>query len=108
MTLIVLAERASALAETRTELLLGVSHELCTPLTITRVTAGNLRKGLAPDNDPAREYGEIIGAEAQRLSAMIEDMLMFAQMQFQRWRQLPLRSPPSRWCEMRSRRTSRP
>ena len=59
-------------------------------------------------NDPAREYGEIIGAEAQRLSAMIEDMLMFAQMQFQRWRQLPLRSPPSRWCEMRSRRTSRP
>jgi signal transduction histidine kinase len=81
LTLIVLAERASALAQTRTELLLGVSHELRTPLTIIRVAAGNLRKGMPLDHEAAREYGETISAEARRLSAMIEDMLVFARMQ---------------------------
>jgi signal transduction histidine kinase len=80
-TLILLSERASALAEMRSELVLGVSHELRTPLTVIRVAADNLARGMAADGEQARNYGQLIGVEAARLSDMIEDTLAFARLQ---------------------------
>jgi two-component system, OmpR family, sensor histidine kinase SenX3 len=80
-TLILLSERASALAQMRTELVLGVSHELRTPLTVIRVAADNLEKGMASGGPQTRDYGQLIGTEAARLSDMIEDTLTFARLQ---------------------------
>jgi two-component system sensor histidine kinase SenX3 len=79
--LILLSERATALAQMRSELVLGVSHELRTPLTVIRVAADNLKKGMATNIEQAREYGQIIGTEALRLSDMVEDTLALAGLQ---------------------------
>jgi signal transduction histidine kinase len=78
--LVVLTERARALAETQAEFALGVSHELRTPLTVIRVAADNLAKGIVENSPQARQYGEIIRAHATELSHMIEDTLEFARL----------------------------
>ena len=81
LMLIILTERARALAEMQTEFVLGVSHDLRTPLTVIRVAADNLRKGMVENPQQAFKYGEIINAQASELSRMIEETLAFARMQ---------------------------
>ena len=81
LALILLSERATALAQMRSELVLLVSHEHSTPLTVIRVAADNLKKGMATNTEQAQDYGQIIGAEAVRLSDMVEDTMALAGLQ---------------------------
>lgn len=81
LSLVLLSERARVLAQMRTEFVLGVSHELRTPLTVLRVAADNLEKGLVVSGEQARDYGQVIGTHARRLSEMIEETLAFARVQ---------------------------
>ncbi|MEO7653130.1 MAG: HAMP domain-containing sensor histidine kinase [Bryobacteraceae bacterium] len=71
-------ERARTLARRQMEFATGVSHELRTPLTVIRVAADNLTHGMIENPQQARKYGSLIGNEARRLSAMVEQILLFA------------------------------
>ena len=81
LMLVLLTERARTLAEIQTEFVLGVSHELRIPLTVIRVAADNLKKGLVENSEQAHKYGEIIGTHVLELSNMIEETLALARMQ---------------------------
>jgi signal transduction histidine kinase len=72
-----LAEEALARAlRARTEFMADVSHELRTPLTVIR---GNAEVGLQLDPGPVqREMLEEVLEESERMSRMVEDLLLLA------------------------------
>ena len=71
-------ERATVLLErSRREVLAGMSHDLRTPLAGIRAMAEALEDGIAAD--PAAYY-TAIGAEAQRTSRMVDDLLALTQL----------------------------
>lgn len=72
------SRQAQKLAETRMNFVAGVSHELRTPLTVIRTAAFNLRGRLAHKPDQVERYGNLIQSEAGRLSALVEQVLLFA------------------------------
>jgi signal transduction histidine kinase len=55
-----------------------VSHELKTPLTNIRMYAELLESQIDADDDTARRYVHVITSESQRLSRLINNVLMFA------------------------------
>lgn len=76
--LLVGERRARRLAEKELLFVAGVSHELRTPLTVIRTAASNLEQGVTGDPERVREYGAMIGREAERVGARIERALRFA------------------------------
>jgi signal transduction histidine kinase len=56
----------------------GVSHELRTPLTVIRTASFNLTGKLAHKPEQVERYGKLIQGEAMRLSALVEQVLLFA------------------------------
>jgi len=52
-----------------------VSHELKTPLAVVRSLADNLARGIGTDEARARQYGEILKEESDRLSQMVGNVL---------------------------------
>jgi signal transduction histidine kinase len=72
------SRQAEQLAEMRMNFVAGVSHELKTPLTVIRTAAFNLRGKLAHNPDHVERYGRLIQSEAERLSALVEQVLQFA------------------------------
>jgi signal transduction histidine kinase len=70
--------REQALVELRNRFVANVSHELKTPLSLIRMYAETLTLGRMRDPARVHEYHRVILAEAERLSRMIEDVLMFA------------------------------
>jgi signal transduction histidine kinase len=78
------AERAD---QSRRELIVNVSHELRTPIASIRGHAESLlmemeeeEGGNAPDPNELRDYLNIVHQEAERLSALVEDLLSLARM----------------------------
>ncbi|MGZ3645855.1 MAG: sensor histidine kinase, partial [Ktedonobacteraceae bacterium] len=78
------AERAD---QSRRELIVNVSHELRTPIASIRGHAESLlmemeeeEGGNAPDPAELRDYLNIVHREAERLSALVDDLLSFARM----------------------------
>jgi signal transduction histidine kinase len=64
----------------KNDLIATVSHELKTPLSSMRVLVDTLREGhLEPEQ--AREYLDLIAAENQRLSGLIDNFLTFSRME---------------------------
>jgi signal transduction histidine kinase len=74
----VYAHRSQVLAQRQMEFAMAVSHELRTPLTVIRVAADSLADGMVSDS---KKYGELIRRETLRLSAMVEQVLVFARTQ---------------------------
>ena len=74
----VYAHRSQALAQRQMEFAMAVSHELRTPLTVIRVAADSLADGMVSD---PKKYGDLIRRETLRLSAMVEQVLVFARTQ---------------------------
>ncbi len=72
--------REYALVDIRNRFITSVSHELKTPLSLIRMYAETLY--LKRQNDPAlqREYIGVMLREAERLSAMINDVLTFSKL----------------------------
>lgn len=76
--IIVASARARRLAQLQVDFVAGVSHELRTPLTGIVAAAQNLSDGLVESKEQLTRYGNAILAQAQQLSDLIEQILMFS------------------------------
>jgi signal transduction histidine kinase len=59
------------------EFVAGVSHELRTPVAVIRSASENLASGVV-SGDRVKRYGQMLEAEARRLSEMVERVLQYA------------------------------
>jgi two-component system, OmpR family, phosphate regulon sensor histidine kinase PhoR len=73
------ARRATSLARLQGEFVQKVSHDLRTPLTSIRMFVETM--GRTSDAAQIRECVDVLGAETQRLSAMVERLLGWAKME---------------------------
>jgi signal transduction histidine kinase len=71
------SRRAQNLAELQMNFVAGVSHELRTPLTVIRTAAYNLRGDLANQPSQVARYGSLISEQAEKLSALVEQVLRY-------------------------------
>ena len=76
--LMVFTRRSQRLAELQMNFVAGVSHELRTPLTVIRTAAHNLRGKLAYNPSQVERYGALIQQESERLTSLVEQILLFA------------------------------
>ena len=76
--LIRLTERAQSLAALQMGFVSGVSHELCTPLTVIHTAAYNLQGKMAHNPEQVERYGALIRKESGRLKDLVEQVLRFA------------------------------
>jgi signal transduction histidine kinase len=74
------SRQAQRLAELQMNFVAGVSHELRTPLTVIRTAAYNLRGRIANRPEQVERYGTLIQGEAEKLAALMEQVLSFASM----------------------------
>lgn len=74
------ATRERKLALMKSDFVANVSHELKTPLALVRMFSENLLTGRVP-KDKERKYLEVILAESERLSALIDNILDFARVE---------------------------
>lgn len=70
--------RAQTLAELQMQFVAGVSHELRTPLSVMRTAGHNLQGRIAVDPDKVRRYGSLVEEESNKLTAIVEQVLSFA------------------------------
>ena len=75
---LVWTQRIQRLAKLQMSFVAGVSHELRTPVSVISSAAENLVDGVVQSNDQVKQYGTLIRNEAQRLAAMIGQVLLFA------------------------------
>src|SRR5690606_22494167 len=75
------AARERRLANLKGEFVANVSHELKTPLSLIRMFAELLQGGRVGDREKRKQYVDIIVTETERLSALIENVLNFSQME---------------------------
>ncbi|HXW15302.1 MAG TPA: HAMP domain-containing sensor histidine kinase [Terriglobia bacterium] len=71
-------QRIRRLAKMRMDFVAGVSHELRTPVSVISSAAENLADGVVGSSAQVKQYGTLIRNEAQRLAAMIGQVLLFA------------------------------
>jgi len=76
--LLVSAHRARELAMLHKQFAAGVSHELRTPLSVISSASENLADGVVEGAEQVRQYGHMIHAHSEQLTAMIENALWFA------------------------------
>lgn len=69
---------AQKLADLQMEFVAGVSHELRTPLTVMRTAGHNLQGRVSSDPSKVRQYGVLIEDESNKLTAIVEKVLRFA------------------------------
>jgi signal transduction histidine kinase len=62
------------------EFVASITHELKTPLTIIQSASDNLIRGAVPEKKLIR-YGEHLGEQTKRLTNMVEEILMFSQLE---------------------------
>ena len=63
----------------RRDFVANVSHELRTPLTSIRAMAETLQEGAIHDGEVAERFVEIIQQEVERLTRLLEDLLILSQ-----------------------------
>lgn len=68
------------LAEQKTTFVANVSHELKTPLTSIRLLSEMLRDGKQKDEEKQRQYLDIVVAETERLTRLINNVLDFSRL----------------------------
>jgi signal transduction histidine kinase len=77
-TWIVISHRAQRLARLQMNFVTAVSHDLRTPITIISSAADNIALGVVHERRQVAQYGTVIGSQARRLSALVEQVLLFA------------------------------
>jgi two-component system phosphate regulon sensor histidine kinase PhoR len=80
-TIMVVAERQRRLNALKSEFVANVSHELKTPLALVRMFGEMLQSGRVASIEKQKEYLDIIVAESERLSSLIENVLDFAKVE---------------------------
>jgi signal transduction histidine kinase len=73
-------DRLGVVRKREREFVASVTHELRTPVTAIRSAADNMRRGLVGIERMA-PYGEMIHAQSLRLGSMIEEVLLFSQVE---------------------------
>ncbi len=73
--------RIHRLETIRRDFVANVSHELKTPITAIRGYVETLRDGAANDPDHSRRFLEIIGRQASRLDAIVDDLLTLSRIE---------------------------
>jgi signal transduction histidine kinase len=76
--LVITSMRAQRLARLQMDFVTAVSHELRTPLTVIGSAADNIANGVVDGKAQLQEYGAVIGEQANRLSGLVERVLLFA------------------------------
>jgi signal transduction histidine kinase len=76
--LVVTSLRAQRLAALQLDFVTTVSHELRTPLTIISSAADNIAQGVVQDGAQVTQYGSVIRNQVRHLSALVEQILLFA------------------------------
>ena len=76
--LIVTSYRAQRLAKLQMNFVTTISHELRTPLTVISSAADNIAHGVVDGKQQLAQYGSVIGNQARQLSALVEQILLFA------------------------------
>ena len=71
-------KREMRLSEMRAQFVSSVTHELKTPLTAIRMFAETLQMGRCADPDTQAEYLGTIVSESERLSRLVDGVLMFS------------------------------
>jgi signal transduction histidine kinase len=85
-----LARREITLARLQSDLATLVSHELKTPLASMRVFVDTLLEDDTPQATRTQEYLQLIAAENQRLTGLVEHFLCFSKLERKRWYFAPL------------------
>ncbi len=81
-TIIVVASiKERRLAALKSDFVANVSHELKTPLALVRMFGEILLADRVPNEEKRRQYLQIIVSESERLTALIENVLDFAQVE---------------------------
>lgn len=75
---LVWTQRIRRLAKMQMDFVAGVSHELRTPVSVISSAAENLADGVVDAKAQVKQYGSLIRNEAQRLGALVEQVLLFA------------------------------
>ncbi len=73
--------RLRRLQTVRRDFVANVSHELNTPITSIKGFVETLREGAAQDPEKSGRFLDIIGRQADRLSALIEDLLALSRIE---------------------------
>lgn len=60
------------------ELITNISHDIKTPLTIINAYLDAIRDGLCPDMDAVVEYTEVMKANTDKMTRLVEDLLLHA------------------------------
>ena len=68
------------------EFVASVTHELRTPLTVIRSAADNLSSGIVA-SEKLPVYGGLINDQSERLANMIEEILMYSNIEHKKRRQ---------------------
>ncbi len=68
-------------AQRRSNFVSAVTHELKTPLTAIRLHGEMLQEGLVDGPEKAQQYYSTITAQTERLSRLIENVLLFSQIE---------------------------
>ncbi len=77
-TLVYTTRQSQRLAEMQIDFVAGVSHELRTPLAVICTAAYNLRGKLAENPAQVERYGVLIQQESEKLTALVEQVLLYA------------------------------
>ena len=82
LSIVVLAAvKERRLAALKSDFVANVSHELKTPLALVRMFGEMLLEGRVSSEEKRRQYLQIILAESERLTALIENVLDFAKVE---------------------------
>jgi signal transduction histidine kinase len=84
--IIATSRRAQRLAQLQMDFVASVSHELRTPLTGIVSASQNIADGLIDNKERILRYGEAIMGQAQQLSDLVEQILLFSATQKDRHR----------------------
>ena len=77
------------LSERRGAFVSAVTHELRTPLTTFRLYTDMLAGGMITDEDKRRDYIRRLNQESERLSHLVENVLLYARLSgTRRWKDL--------------------
>ncbi|MBS2025262.1 MAG: two-component sensor histidine kinase [Deltaproteobacteria bacterium] len=73
--------RAAQLSRLKTDFVANISHELRTPLTSVRMFAETLQTGRASSPEEVKECLDLLTAEAERLSTLVEKLLDWSRLE---------------------------
>lgn len=77
----------------RSRFIMGISHDLKTPLALIKGYAEAISDGLADDPEMMKKSLEIVGSKVDQLEGMIDDLIGFVKLNTGEWRQQLRRKP---------------